>query len=306
MSFPHRSSPSRPYGDENYQPFNLPGALNVNSQSHNQYYHFPPSHPQLQFYNSGLDSANQPSAYLGPSHSGISHQPGVQQYHNHRTNTTTTAPALADRTHTVANTTQPQSGRSETQTRPKRKRASGPTGTEAERQSKRRSLPQSDHLPIPAVHGIGPVDPTHATPLVPPHPVLTHTRGPSLGSLVHSQVGLGSGKSVIASDVWYFMTGVESEIVGPWPAKRPVRLPPAEELKLRLSKERPSSDKYSHFCCRLCRYVYSLPYLLINSLISLKLPVPIRIVKPGRTQAGRRPLSASILGMNTGKCGLTS
>lgn len=250
MSYPARSSPFRPYGDENYQPFSPPtGAPNTaNPQSHYQHYHYPPSQPHPQLYSSGLDWAYQldPSAYLGASRSG-----------NMQTAANPTTSALIDRTHAVTNTTQSQAGRLAAQSRPKRKRGL----LEAERQTKRRSLaqPQVTHLPIPAAHGIGPIDPTCATPLVPPQPALTHTRGPSLGSLTGSQAGSGNGKSLVASDVWYFMTGVESEIVGPWPDKRPVCLPMAEDLKLRLSKDRPSPAKYKHFCCRLCRYVYYLP-----------------------------------------------
>lgn len=260
MSYPRRtSSPRLPYGDENYQQVGLARAPTITDpQSHHQYYPYPPGQLQRQYYDSsGADLGNplNHSAYPGSSHPGnqtfnpnhyFVYPPAVQQYQDSQAGTSTT-PALADRTQAVTNTTHGQSGR-------KRKRKAVP---EAERQSKRRSIGRAPEQPIPPVHGIGPINPAQAVTGVLSHPALARTRGPSLGTLVDSHAGAGSGRSVVASDVWYFVVGVESDVVGSWPDNRPVPLPPPDELELRLSKDRPNPTKYNHVCCQLCMCVSS-------------------------------------------------
>lgn len=266
MSQNHSSSPSQACRDENHQQFPPRAPDTTRPLSYHRYHDYPLISAQPQLYGSGGDRFNQLNhiAYPGSSQPDDHYSnppqymfqpPATQRNHNLATAAITDL-ALTDCTCTITNSTEPHS-----EARTGRNRKHKPQAlTEAEHQKKCRRLPVENvtHATTLTAHGIGPINHTQATPDVISHSLAAlppRARAPLLGSLVDSHASTSvSGKSV-ASDVWYFMVGVESDVVGPWPSGRLVHLPPPEELKLRLSKERSNPDKCKHFCCRLCRLV---------------------------------------------------
>lgn len=275
MSRSGNPSPSR-HWDENHRPFNhsqTPAATHPPSQQ--QYYHYPPSQHQPLPYTSGVHWANdlpshgthtypEPVLQFRPPSDPHFFQP-TSGYQSFRLPNPAVAPStLGDCTHSVTNSGQAGTSSSATQSTRKRKRL-----TEIERQNKRQTIADALESPISDVfYGIGPIDLEQAAPVPTPHPALgTRIRGPSLGSLVSPSPGTGNGQSTAASDTWYLVIGVESDVVVAWPDGHLVPLPPPAELKLRLSRERPAA-KYKHFCCQLCECVYyCLAFFCISNYI---------------------------------------
>lgn len=239
MSQRQHSDSSQTPTNENLQPYSSPRAP---TQSHWQYHPSQPYHlngdwhnqPDVSQYATGSGFTNQ---HHIPNHYTNHYQLSPQANHNQPAAINYTN-VLSDRTGTILNTGQsrsnsgptlsegPVTGRGE-----KRKRI-----TEQERQRKRRTISDSIQSSASGVlaDGVGPF----IAPQI-----------PLLGSLIEPHTAGNSG----ASDVWYFLVGIESDIKGSWPGNRPVSLPSPAELKLRLSKQRPDMSRYSHFCCRLCR-----------------------------------------------------
>lgn len=91
--------------------------------------------------------------------------------------------------------------------------------------------------PVPAVHGVGPTTSTAFSGPSLPHPAFQL----QLGRSIIEKGKNSSGKTTGASDVWYFVRGLHSNI-------RPATLPETESL----SEKQPDPSNFMHLGCRLC------------------------------------------------------
>lgn len=153
--------------------------------------------------------------------------------------------ALGDATSSTVNTDE----RSEpiTQTGNKRKRGSGTTSGR-KRANNRDIVPTPTPVAhTPAVHGVGPSsNPIPSNPTL--NPAFNHTPGPStnFGSLVETGTGCTTG----ATDVWYFVQGVNS------------KTKPVQPQNNKVSGKRPSPKEFAFLACRLCKCVYNIIFFL--------------------------------------------